>query len=44
LLLGEMLTLRGLAGCVLMLAGMLVSQLVAHAGREVDCNPNQVVV
>jgi len=44
LLLGEMLTLRGLAGCVLMLAGMLVSQLVAPAGREVDCNPNQVVV
>lgn len=31
LLLGERLTLRGLAGCALMLAGMLVSQLVAPA-------------
>ncbi|OQA22527.1 MAG: putative inner membrane transporter yiJE [Chloroflexi bacterium ADurb.Bin360] len=40
LLLGETLTLRGLAGCALMLAGMLVSQLVAPAGREVDRNPN----
>jgi len=44
LLLDEMLTLRGLAGCILMLAGMLVSQLVAPAGLEVDHNPNQVAV
>lgn len=35
LLLGETLTPRGLSGCALMLAGMLVSQLVAPARCEV---------